>query len=82
MENSIKLSDGSLIPRVGFGTYLLNGYTGVNAISSALNNGYRFLDSAFNYDNEAVVGEAIRRSDVSRDEITVLSKLPVRNTDS
>lgn len=48
MENSIKLSDGSLIPRVGFGTYLLNGYTGVNAISSALNNGYRFLDSAFN----------------------------------
>lgn len=78
MENSIKLSDGSLIPRVGFGTYLLNGYTGVNAISSALNNGYRFLDSAFNYDNEAVVGEAIRRSDVSRDEITVLSKLPGR----
>lgn len=78
MENLIKLSDGSIIPRVGFGTYLLNGYQGVNAISSALNNGYRFLDSAFNYDNEGAVGEAIRRSNISRDEITVLSKLPGR----
>lgn len=74
----ITLSDGNRVPQVGFGTYLLNGYTGVNAMTSALNNGYRFLDSAFNYDNEGAVGEAVRRSAVPRDEITVLSKLPGR----
>lgn len=74
----ITLSDGNQVPQVGFGTYLLNGYTGVNAMTSALNKGYRFLDSAFNYDNEGAVGEAVRRSAVPRDEITVLSKLPGR----
>lgn len=83
MENenkvpTIQLSDGNEVPQVGFGTYLLNGFTGVNAITSALDNGYRFLDSAFNYDNEGAVGEAIRRSSVPRDQITVLSKLPGR----
>lgn len=74
----ITLSDGNQVPQVGFGTYLLNGYTGVNSMTSALNKGYRFLDSAFNYDNEGAVGEAVRRSAVPRDEITVLSKLPGR----
>lgn len=74
----ITLSDGNKIPQIGFGTYLLNGFSGVNAMNSALDNGYRFLDSAFNYDNEGAVGEAVRRSSVPRDEITVLSKLPGR----
>lgn len=81
MTNNIKkltLNDGNTIPQVGFGTYLINGFSGVNTITSALNTGYRFLDAAFNYDNEGVVGEAIRRSSVPRDEITVLSKLPGR----
>lgn len=76
--NQIKLNDGNQIPQIGFGTYLLNGFSGVNAMTSALNVGYRFLDAAFNYDNEAAVGEAIRRSSVPREQITVLSKLPGR----
>lgn len=76
--NKITLNDGNVVPQVGFGTYLLNGFTGVNAITGALNTGYRFLDAAFNYDNEGAVGEAVRRSSVPRDEITVLSKLPGR----
>lgn len=71
------LNDGNQIPVLGFGTYKLNGATGVNnAINSALNNGYSLLDSAFNYENEGAVGEAIRRSSLKREDIFVTSKLP------
>ncbi len=75
------LNDGNQIPVLGFGTYKLNGATGVNAINSALNNGYSLLDSAFNYENEGTVGEAIRRSSLKREDIFVTSKLP-RKTSS
>ena len=73
------LNDGNQIPVLGFGTYKLNGATGVNAINSALNNGYSLLDSAFNYENEGAVGEAIRRSSLKREDIFVTSKLPGRH---
>lgn len=67
------------LPGIGFGTYKLNGYAGVAAIGEALDVGYRLLDSAMNYDNEAAVGTAVRRSSVPRDEIVVTSKLPGRH---
>lgn len=71
-----QLRDGLVVPKVGFGTYKLNGLEGVNTMVQALSNGYRLLDSAFNYENEGAVGEAIRRSEVPRSEILVASKLP------
>lgn len=74
-----QLRDGLIIPKVGFGTYKLNGLSGVNTMVQALSNGYRLLDSAFNYENEGAVGEAIRRSEVPRSEIIVTSKLPGRH---
>lgn len=74
-----QLRDGLIIPKVGFGTYKLNGLGGVNTMVQALSNGYRLLDSAFNYENEGAVGEAIRRSEVPRSEIIVTSKLPGRH---
>ena len=46
---------------------------------SALEAGYRMLDTAVNYENEAEVGEAVRRSGVPRDEIVVASKIPGRH---
>jgi 2,5-diketo-D-gluconate reductase A len=46
---------------------------------SALEAGYRLLDTAVNYDNEAEVGEAIRRSGLPRDEVLVASKIPGRH---
>ena len=52
------LNDGNQIPVLGFGTYKLNGATGVNAINSALNNGYSLLDSAFNYANSKHPGHS------------------------
>jgi diketogulonate reductase-like aldo/keto reductase len=72
------LNDGHEIPAIGFGTYLLNGDEGMNAVVSAIECGYRLIDSAFIYENEPEVGEAIRRSGVPRGEITLVTKLPGR----
>ncbi len=73
------LNDGTTIPAVGFGTYPLNDDEGITAIQSALEVGYRLLDTAVNYGNEAEVGEALRRSGVPREEVVVTSKLPGRH---
>jgi 2,5-diketo-D-gluconate reductase A len=73
-----QLNDGTTIPPIGFGTAGLRGEDAVEAVASALENGYRLIDTAVNYGNEAEVGEAIRRSGVPRDEIVVTSKIPGR----
>ncbi|WP_336923042.1 aldo/keto reductase [Aquipuribacter sp. SD81] len=73
------LNDGTELPAIGFGTYPLRGAEGVDAVESAIRAGYRLIDTAVNYENEAEVGEAIRRSGVDRDELVVTSKLPGRH---
>src|SRR5690625_6911121 len=73
------LSDGFKIPKVGFGTAGFKGKDGARRIEMALNNGFRLIDSAFNYENEGAVGYAVRNSGVPRDQITVTSKLPGRH---
>ncbi|NHA67432.1 aldo/keto reductase [Phycicoccus flavus] len=73
------LSDGTTAPLVGFGTYPLSGADGVEAMVSALHAGYRYLDTAVNYGNEEEVGEALRRSDVPREEVRVATKIPGRH---
>lgn len=74
----ITLNDGITLPAIGFGTYKLNGNEGVNAITSAIDVGYRLIDTAYNYENEGTVGQALRRTPVSRQELFVTSKLPGR----
>lgn len=73
------LNDGRTIPGIGFGTYPLTGDDGIAAVVSALEVGYRLIDTAVNYGNEQEVGEAIRRSGVPREELFVTSKLPGRD---
>ena len=73
------LNDGNRIPKIGFGTYKLNGSRGVFTIQAALKNGYRLLDSAVNYENEGAVGRAIKNSGINRDDIFITSKLPGRH---
>jgi 2,5-diketo-D-gluconate reductase A len=73
------LNDGTTLPAIGFGTYPLSGEEGVSAIASALEKGYRLLDTAVNYGNEAEVGQALRRSGVPRDEVLATSKIPGRH---
>ena len=73
------LNDGSTLPEIGFGTYPLNGDEGVAAVVSAVQAGYRLIDTAVNYENEEAVGEGLRRSGVPREELRVTSKLPGRH---
>ena len=73
------LNDGTTLPAIGFGTYPLRGEAGTGGILSALEGGYRLLDTAVNYENEFEVGEALRRSGLARDEVLVASKIPGRH---
>ncbi|WP_392507784.1 aldo/keto reductase [Naumannella halotolerans] len=79
MIPTLTAGTGETLPTVGFGTYNLNGDSGVDSVVKALGNGYRLLDSAFNYENEGAVGKAVRTSGVDREEIIVTSKLPGRH---
>ena len=74
----ITLNDGVTLPVIGLGTYTLKGNECANAIQSAIDLGYRLIDSAYNYENEGTVGEAVRRSSVSREQLRITSKLPGR----
>lgn len=79
MSHDFYLLDGYQLPKIGFGTYGLRGTSGVRTIENALTVGYRLVDTAFNYENEGIVGKAIRNSSVPRDQITITSKLPGRH---
>lgn len=70
------LNDGQEVPAIGLGTVNVKGSDGVVTVMNALDNGYRLIDTSTNYNNEGMVGEAIRRSSVPRDQIMVSSKLP------
>lgn len=73
------LNDGTTLPDVGLGTYPLRGDAGTDAVLSALDLGYRLIDSAVNYRNEDAVGRALARTDVPREEIVVTTKVPGRD---
>lgn len=81
MGNSIPqvtLNDEVTLPVIGLGTYTLKGNEGVNAIIGAIDIGYRLIDTAYNYENEGTVGEAVKRTGVPREELRITSKLPGR----
>ena len=74
--NYITLNDGNKLPAVGFGVFMIpaDGST-YKAVLEALKVGYRHIDTAAAYFNEAEVGKAVRDSGISREEIFVTSKL-------
>jgi diketogulonate reductase-like aldo/keto reductase len=63
------------VPALGFGTWPMKGETCRTAVRTALEAGYRHVDTAQMYENEAAVGRAIAESDVPRDEVFVVTKL-------
>ncbi|HEY9311995.1 aldo/keto reductase [Williamsia sp.] len=72
---NITLSNGNTIPQLGFGVFQIEPADTAAAVRSALEVGYRHIDTAQMYGNEKEVGEGIRDSGVPRDEIFVTSKL-------
>ncbi len=79
MIPTVALNDGTQFPQLGFGTYGLNDAAGAEAILAAIDSGYRLLDTAVNYGNEEAVGEAVRRSEIGRDDLLVATKIPGRD---
>ncbi|MDQ4063098.1 MAG: aldo/keto reductase, partial [Actinomycetota bacterium] len=72
---SITLNDGNIIPQLGFGVFQIKPEETAQAVSSALEIGYRHIDTAEMYGNEKEVGEAVRASGLDRGDVFVTSKL-------
>ncbi|MDA0564484.1 aldo/keto reductase [Streptomonospora sp. S1-112] len=71
----VTLNNGVRIPQLGFGVWQVDSGDVVDVVRTAIETGYRSIDTAAAYGNEEGVGEAIRRSGVPREEIFVTSKL-------
>jgi 2,5-diketo-D-gluconate reductase A len=72
---TVLLNNGNSIPQFGFGVFLVKPEETVEAVTNALDAGYRHIDTAQMYGNEAEVGEAIAKSGIDRSEVFVTSKL-------
>jgi len=75
MVPEIELNNGVLIPQLGFGTYKLSAAEARDAVQAALDTGYRHIDTAQMYRNEAAIGQAIISSGIPRVEVFVTTKL-------
>ena len=76
LQDTYTLANDVQIPCIGFGTWQTpDGETAINSVKAALKAGYRHIDTAACYGNEASVGQAIKESGVPREEIFVTSKV-------
>ncbi|WP_062436035.1 aldo/keto reductase [Herbidospora daliensis] len=75
MSSHVTLNTGHPMPLVGLGTYPLHGRSAIDAVLTAVDAGYRLLDTAASYGNEAAVGDGMRESGLPRQEFFVTTKL-------
>jgi 2,5-diketo-D-gluconate reductase A len=78
-DRAVLLTGSIPMPLVGFGTWQVRGRRGYEAIRQALDVGYRQVDTATMYGNEAEVGQAVRDSGIARRDVFVTTKLPPDN---
>jgi len=74
MDTSIEINN-TTVPAVGFGTYRTGGYECADAVKTALDVGYRHIDTAMAYENEAVIGRVIENADVDRQDVFLTTKI-------
>ncbi|MEJ0014003.1 MAG: aldo/keto reductase [Bauldia sp.] len=74
-QPTITLNDGNIIPQLGFGVWQVPPEITARCCREALSAGYRSIDTAEGYANEAGVGQALRESGVPRSEVFITSKL-------
>ena len=72
---SLVMNNGLQIPQLGFGVFLVPPEESKQAVTEALDAGYRLIDTAQGYRNEEGVGAALAESDVPRDELFITTKL-------
>jgi diketogulonate reductase-like aldo/keto reductase len=75
----VTTASGAAIPAIGYGTGGMTHHTTVEAVLTALQSGYRHIDTARKYGSEENVGEALRQSGLPRDEIFVTTKVSHEN---
>ena len=75
-DDTLPLPQGATMPLLGFGTWQIEGEDAVRATSVALEAGYRHLDTATVYGNEAEVGRGLAESGVPREDVFVTTKCP------
>src|SRR4051794_21978527 len=75
-DDTVTLPQGARMPLLGFGTWQIKGDDALRATSAALEAGYRHLDTATVYGNEAEVGRALAESGIARDDVFVTTKCP------
>ena len=75
LDERYELSNGVLIPKMGLGTWFINNKDVVGAVQDAAKVGYRLIDTAQAYGNEAGVGEGLRTCGVKREEMFVTTKV-------
>ena len=80
-DKKLTLANGVEIPQLALGTWLINDNEVSAAVKSALSLGYRHIDTAQAYGNERGVGEGVRESGISREEIFVTSKVAAEHKD-
>ncbi|OZB85836.1 aldo/keto reductase, partial [Microbacterium sp. 13-71-7] len=74
-QTTVTLNNGLEIPALGFGVFQTPPAETIAAVTTALNDGYRLIDTAASYGNEREVGEGIRASGIDRSDIVIESKL-------
>lgn len=72
---TVRLNDGNAIPQIGLGTWPLDDAQVAKAVVSAVELGYRHVDTAYRYGNEAGVGQGVRDCGVPREELFITTKL-------
>lgn len=76
---TVRLNNGVMMPAIGFGVFQIEPKDTERAVSDALEVGYRMIDTASSYFNEAEVGSAIRNSGIRREELFITTKLWVQD---
>jgi 2,5-diketo-D-gluconate reductase A len=77
--NNVTLNNGVQMPILGFGVFQIPDDETQAAVEAALAAGYRHLDTAASYGNEAAVGAAIKASGIAREELFVTTKLWIQH---
>lgn len=75
-QPTIEFHDGRSIPQLGYGVWQVSDDTATDVVLKAIEAGYRHIDTARGYENEAGVGRALARTEVGREDLFITSKVP------
>lgn len=81
LDETFELNNGVKIPKLGLGTWLMSDDEAKEAVKAAIECGYRHIDTAQSYGNEAGVGAGVRESGVARGDIFVTTKVAAEHKD-